>query len=98
MRVVIAGGGVAALEAALALQELAEERVELELLAPEPYYWYRPLAVAQPFHVGLMQRVELVEIAAAAQAEFTLGALASVDAGQGCLWSAAARASTSTPC
>ena len=31
-RVVIAGGGVAALEAALALRELAEERVAVELL------------------------------------------------------------------
>ena len=33
-RVVIAGGGVAALEAALALRELAEERVEIELVGP----------------------------------------------------------------
>ena len=34
--VVIAGGGVAALEAALALQARAEGRVEVELVAPEP--------------------------------------------------------------
>jgi len=36
---VIAGGGVAALEAALALRKLAEDRVDTELLAPEPHFW-----------------------------------------------------------
>jgi len=70
---------VAGLEAALALRELAEERVHIDLLAPEPFYWYRPLAVAEPFGVGVMQRVELVEVAAAARAEFTLGSLGEVD-------------------
>ena len=48
MRVVIAGGGVAALEAALALRALAEDRVSVELLAPETQFWYRPLAVTEP--------------------------------------------------
>lgn len=33
-RVLIAGGGVAALEAALALRELGEGRVSVEMLAP----------------------------------------------------------------
>jgi sulfide:quinone oxidoreductase len=89
VRVVIAGGGVAALEALLALRKLAEERVELELLAPEPHFWYRPLAVAEPFDVGVVQRVELVEIASAAGAAFTLGALASVDADAHFAWNAA---------
>ncbi len=51
-RVVVAGGGVAALEAALALRELAEERVEIELVGPEPHFWYRPLSVAEPFGLG----------------------------------------------
>jgi sulfide:quinone oxidoreductase len=46
LRALIAGGGVAALEAMLALRALAEERVSIELLAPEPHSWYRPLAVA----------------------------------------------------
>lgn len=80
--VLIAGGGVAALEAALALRALAEERVSVELLAPEPHFWYRPLAVAEPFKLGEVQRFELQELAAAAGATFTLGALASVDARQ----------------
>lgn len=47
--VLIAGGGVGGLEAALALQTLAEDRVEVTLLAPERHFTYRPLAVAEPF-------------------------------------------------
>jgi NADPH-dependent 2,4-dienoyl-CoA reductase/sulfur reductase-like enzyme len=47
-RVLIAGGGVAALEAALALRALAEDRVTVEMLATEPQYCKRPLAVADP--------------------------------------------------
>ena len=41
-KVVIAGGGVAALEAALALRALAEDRISVELIAPELHFWYRP--------------------------------------------------------
>ena len=77
--VVIAGGGVAALEGALALRELAGDRVDVELLAPETHFWYRPLAVAEPFELGEPTRVELSELAARAGASFALGALAAVD-------------------
>lgn len=77
--VLIAGGGVAALEAALALRALAEDRVEVELLAPEPLFWYRPLAVAEPFKVGKARHFRLSELAAAAGAMLTTGALAAVD-------------------
>jgi sulfide:quinone oxidoreductase len=80
MRVLIAGGGVAALEAALALQALAEERVSVELLAPEPHFWYRPLSVAEPFGLGESHRFELAELAPTAGASFTLGELVGVDA------------------
>jgi sulfide:quinone oxidoreductase len=79
-RVVIAGG-VAALEAALALRALAEDRVDVELLAPEPQFWYRPLAVAEPFGLGEVRQFELSELAAAAGATFSPGALTGVDAG-----------------
>ena len=80
LRVLIAGGGVAALEAALALRHLAEERVEIGLLAPETHFWYRPLAVLEPFGGGHVHGLELAEFAEACGAVFTLGALASVDA------------------
>jgi sulfide:quinone oxidoreductase len=81
-RVLIAGGGVAALEAALALRELGEGRVSVEMLAPEPEFWYRPLAVAEPFDLGEVRHFDLAELAAAAGATFSLGALSGVDAGR----------------
>lgn len=87
--VLIAGGGVAALEAALALRALAEDHVDVELLAPEPKFWYRPLAVAEPFQAGSLLRFDLPELAAAAGATFSLGALASVDAGRRLAYTAA---------
>lgn len=77
--VLIAGGGVAALEAALALRALAGERVTVELLAPEPLFRYRPLAPAEPFRLGEARHFELAELAAAAGATLTPGALAAVD-------------------
>ncbi len=80
-RVLIAGGGVAALEAALALRELGEGRVSVEMLAPEPEFWYRPLAVAEPFGLGAVRHFDLAELAAAAGATFSPGALSAVDAG-----------------
>src|SRR5215207_2938558 len=61
-RVVIAGGGIAALEALLALRDLAGTRVELTLLAPGEDFVHRPLAVTEPFGLGRPQRVPLAGI------------------------------------
>ena len=71
---------MAALEATLALHALAEDRVRVELLAPEPYFWYRPLAVAEPFGLGKVRHFELSRLAAERGATFTPGSLISVDA------------------
>jgi sulfide:quinone oxidoreductase len=62
-KVTIVGGGVAALEAMIALRHLAEERVEIELVTPAPEWSYRPLAVAEPFGLGEAKRYDLVRIA-----------------------------------
>ena len=78
-KVLIAGGGVAALEAALALHALLDDRVEVELLAPEPRFWYRPLAVAEPFRLGEVRHFELQELASAAGAQVSPGTLVGVD-------------------
>jgi sulfide:quinone oxidoreductase len=59
----IAGGGVAALEALMALHELAGPYVGLELLTPTPEFAYRPLAVAEPFGHGDAHRFDVVAIA-----------------------------------
>jgi sulfide:quinone oxidoreductase len=77
--VLIAGGGVAGLEALLALRALAGDLVDLELLAPEPAFWYRALAVAEPFDAGRVHHFELAWIAESAAASFTLGQLDTVD-------------------
>ena len=79
-RVLIAGGGVAGLEAALALRDLADGLVDVELLAPEHHFFYRPLAVAEPFGAGHVNRWELDDLARAAGAQFTPGALERIDA------------------
>ncbi|MGD0455391.1 MAG: hypothetical protein ABSB69_17530, partial [Solirubrobacteraceae bacterium] len=49
LRVLIAGGGVAALEALLALRALAPEQTEITVLAPNAEFVYRPMAVREPF-------------------------------------------------
>jgi sulfide:quinone oxidoreductase len=49
MRVMVAGGGVAALEAVLALRSLAGDRVAVELLAPGADFAQRPFSVRSPF-------------------------------------------------
>jgi sulfide:quinone oxidoreductase len=78
--ILVAGGGVAALEAALALRALAEDRVSVELLAPESEFTYRPLAVAEPFRVGEAKRFPLKNLVEAAGATLRQGTLESVDA------------------
>jgi sulfide:quinone oxidoreductase len=80
MHVVIAGAGVAALEAALALRELAGELVTIELVAPDREFRYRPLSVAEPYGYGEMRRFPLERLVAAAGAELRAGSLAAIDA------------------
>jgi len=77
--VLIAGGGVAALEAALALNALAEDHVTVELVAPESEFTYRPLSVAEPFRVAEIARFPLERLVAEAGARFRRGAVTSVD-------------------
>ena len=77
--VLVAGAGFAGLEVALALRELAEERVAVEVLAPGPDFVYRPLAVAEPFGLGEVHRVPLEALAERAGASYRQGSLAAVD-------------------
>jgi sulfide:quinone oxidoreductase len=61
--VVIAGGGVAALETLIALRDLAGDRVDITLVAPADAFTYRPMTVAEPFGEGHARRYELAAIA-----------------------------------
>lgn len=81
MHVVIAGGGVAGLEALLALSVLAGDLVDVELVSPADEFVYRPLLVAEPFGNAEVLRIELDQIVADAGARHTKDALASVDPG-----------------
>ena len=49
LKVLVVGGGTAALEAALALRALAGDGVATTLLAPDGDFVYRPLRVREPF-------------------------------------------------
>jgi len=79
-KVLIAGAGVAGLEAALALRALAGGLVDVELVSPETDFVYRPLSVAEPFSAGEARRFPLHRLAEAAGAELTRAAVRSVDA------------------
>jgi sulfide:quinone oxidoreductase len=76
--VLIAGAGVAGLEAALALRALAEDRVSVELVSPDPEFVYRPLAVAAPFRVGEARRFPVRRLAEEAGADLTEAAVRAV--------------------
>jgi sulfide:quinone oxidoreductase len=78
-RVVIAGGGVAALETALALKHLAPEHTDVTILAPNAEFIYRPMVVREPFAYGAANRYALQRIAADAGAELQVGELAWID-------------------
>ena len=77
--VLIAGGGVAGLEALLGLHQLAGDRVRMTLIAPDPDFSYRPLAVAEPFALGNAHRVPLTRFAEETGAELVEDALVGVD-------------------
>jgi sulfide:quinone oxidoreductase len=80
VHVVVAGGGVAGLELALALRALAEERVSVEIVAPEREFTYRPLAVVEPFRAGEVASFPLPVLVRATGAKLRAGTVASVDA------------------
>ncbi len=61
--VLIVGGGVAALEGALALRDLGGERIATTMIAPNPEFVYRPMTVREPFSYPLAQRYPLEQIA-----------------------------------
>lgn len=79
----IAGGGVAGLEALLALNATAGDRVRLTLISPAADFSYRPLAVAEPFSLGHAYSVPLSRFAGDTGAELVTAAVVGVDDGVG---------------
>ena len=68
--VVIVGGGVAGLEALLALQALAGDRVDLTLVAQHDWFVDRPVTVAEPFGLASAARHSVPDIVAERGARF----------------------------
>ena len=56
-RVLVAGGGVAALETVLALRELVPHLLHIDVLTASPDFVYRPVSVAEPFARGEARRL-----------------------------------------
>jgi sulfide:quinone oxidoreductase len=82
-RVLIAGGGVAAVEAALALRDLAGNRLDVELCSPRSEFVYRPFAVGEPYGAASILRYDLDSLAERIGATFRLGGVSSVDPAAG---------------
>jgi sulfide:quinone oxidoreductase len=78
--VIVVGGGVAGLEALLALHDLAGDRVALTLVAPEPAFIYKPLLVEEPFDLGPAEQHELGPLAEELGVRFVMRSLHSVRA------------------
>ena len=79
LSVVIAGGGVAALETALALADLAPERTDVTVIAPNGDFVYRPMTAREPFAYGEAQRYPLESIVRDAGAKLLTDELLWVD-------------------
>jgi sulfide:quinone oxidoreductase len=77
-RVLIVGGGIAGLEAALALADLAGDRARISMLAPEPDFFYKPLTVEEPFTHQPAARLELAPALDELGVELIRGSLKSV--------------------
>ena len=77
--VLIAGSGVAAVEAVLALRLLANRRLEIDLLAPAHALEHRPASVATPFGLGAPPPLDLHELARRYDVTLVAGELAGVD-------------------
>jgi sulfide:quinone oxidoreductase len=85
LRVVVVGGGVAAVEVSLALHATAGGRVDLTIVAPEPEFELKPAAVGEPFGVAAVRHFDLAAVAADVGATLVRGTASAVEADQRCL-------------
>lgn len=78
-RVVIVGGGVAALEAMLAIRELGGKYAAVDMFAPRKDFVLKPLGVSEAFGKGEAATFDLELLAENAGATFHLRSVRSVD-------------------
>lgn len=85
LRVVVAGGGVAGLEALFALRTMTGHRVELELISPERAFAWRSLTVAAAVGTCAAPEIGIPELVQAVDAHCTIDAIAEVRPSTGSL-------------
>lgn len=81
-KVRIVGGGVAGLEAVLALADLAPGLAETTLVTPDPEFVYKPLTIEDAFTDRPAPRYELGPLLEPSGATLLLGSLESVNPGE----------------
>lgn len=79
----IAGGGIAAIEALLAIRDLTDGAAEITLVSPEREFTYRPLLVTEPFEPEPAARRDLPALVAERHGTFVEDRLVAVDADAG---------------
>jgi sulfide:quinone oxidoreductase len=79
LRILIVGGGVAALETMLALADLAPEYTDVTVIAPNAEFLYRPMVVREPFAYSPARRYPLAPIIADGGANLLRGELGWID-------------------
>jgi len=77
--VVIAGGGVAAIEGLLRLRRLAGDALDVTLLAPNDEFAFRALSVKEPFALGAATRHPIRHIVRDSGAEWVQDTLSWID-------------------
>ncbi|HEU4462883.1 MAG TPA: FAD-dependent oxidoreductase [Solirubrobacterales bacterium] len=83
-RVLIVGGGVGAIEATLALRDLAGDRVRIEICTGRGDFVYRPFAVGEPYGASRVLRYDLERLAESCGAEFRQENIAAIDPERRC--------------
>jgi sulfide:quinone oxidoreductase len=78
-KVLIVGGGVGAIEAALALHHLAGDKARVEICAGRGDFVYRPFAVGEPYGASRVLRYGLESLAESCGASFRQENIAAVD-------------------
>ncbi|MEA2303596.1 MAG: sulfide:quinone oxidoreductase [Solirubrobacteraceae bacterium] len=77
-RVLIAGGGIAGVEALMALADLGDRRLDVALIAPREVFLLRPQMVGEPWG-GPVLRVDLARLCASFGATFRRASLTAVE-------------------
>ena len=78
-RIVVAGGGVAAVEALLAIRDLIGPLVAVELIAPERQLVHRPSSVGVPFGFGAPTPLDIDALAARLEVDVRRSVLVGAD-------------------